>query len=77
MNPNDTVAQESRGEVVSTYLSARDAKLLRERASAADRSLAAEIRRMLRPALNDARPDGDPGAVTDSGVEAARHECSG
>lgn len=41
------------GEVVTTWLPPEQAALIRERAAAADRSVAAEIRRALRGYLND------------------------
>ena len=66
------------GEIVSTYLSPADASTLRARAAAADRSIAAEIRRALRPYLNDQSPADEPGSGEDtSGVEAADHVLTG
>lgn len=47
---------------VSTWLPASTAATLRRRAAAADRSLAAEIRRLLRDALQEAPSKGETDA---------------
>jgi plasmid stability protein len=44
------------GVVLSTYLPRADAAVLRARAAAADRSTAAEIRRIIRVSLNGESP---------------------
>lgn len=55
------------GVTLATYLSPADAATLRARAEAADRSIAAEIRRALRGYLqNDERRVYEPGAVKES-----------
>jgi plasmid stability protein len=54
------------GVTISTYLPPADAAILRDRAAAADRSIAAEIRRALRGYLkDDERRVHQPGAVED------------
>ncbi len=58
-----------RSVTLSTYLEPEEAELVRARARAGDRSVAAELRRLLRPYLqNDARPADEPGAVTTPAV---------
>jgi hypothetical protein len=53
------------GTVVSTYLPVRDAERLRSRAAAADRSVAAEVRRVVQAYLSlpdhEADSDGNGG----------------
>ena len=62
------------GVVLSTYLSSPDATALRARAAAADRSVAAELRRALRVYLqNDERRALEPGAV-EASRGLARHD---
>ena len=53
-------------EVISTYVPKADAERIRARASAGDRTVAAEIRRALRAYLNDERRVVEPGAVKES-----------
>jgi hypothetical protein len=48
-----TASQDSR-VIVSTYLLPAEAAIVRERAQAADRSVAAEVRRALKPYLEGA-----------------------
>lgn len=62
------------GEVVSTWLPHADAAALRARAAAADRSIAAELRRALRPYLSrtsEAALAG--GSATTTREDDARH----
>lgn len=54
------------GVVLSTYLSAPDAAILRARAQAAERTVAAELRLALRDYLNDNDPATTPGRVKES-----------
>ena len=51
-------------EIVSTWLPAHEAAIVRERAAAGDRSIAAELRRALRPYLTNETPAGQ-----DEGLE--------
>lgn len=52
-------------EVISTWLPAREAAILRDRAAASDRSVAAEVRRALRPYFTSETPAGqDEGLKT-------------
>jgi len=64
------------GEVVSVYMKPVDAALLRARAESQDRSVSAEVRRALRPYLDDTRPAGEPGAGHKS-ASRGRHEATG
>lgn len=68
------------GVVLSVYVTANDAAMLRERATAADRSVSAELRRLLRP-LHAIPFTSEGSAATPSprdmsGVEGADHACS-
>lgn len=61
------------GIVLSTYLLPAEAAVIRARAEAADRTTAAELRRIIRRHLAqyDESPAGRPSFRSDSGVEAA------
>jgi hypothetical protein len=60
------------GVVVSTYLDPTEAAIIRGRAEEGDRSIAAELRRIVRRDLQNAEnPAGGPGSRSDQGVEGA------
>ena len=62
-------ATPTRSVTLSTYLEPDEAEIVRARARAADRSVAAELRRLLRPyLLNDLDPGGEPGPRENSPV---------
>lgn len=59
------------GVILSTYVSAQHANELRSRAEAADRSIAAEIRRALRDYLAPTTSIGHAGNVADAKTDGA------
>lgn len=73
------IASRESGVSLSTYLAPHEAEALRCRARAADRSVAAEIRRAIRGHLCDPltseSPAGTPSSHDDPGVEAAGNVC--
>lgn len=72
-----TAAARGQGSVLSTYLAPPDAAAVRARARAADRTVAAEIRRAVRAYLSteDERRPGKSGAVTDSAGQGRHDEA--
>lgn len=66
-----TKVSDSPGVTLATYLSPADAQMLRARAAAADRSVAAELRRLIRAGLkNDERRPARAGAVKESAEDS-------
>lgn len=62
------------GVVLSVYVTPDDAANLRARALAADRSVSAEVRRMLRLSMNEG-PAATPSPRDISGAVGAGHAC--
>jgi plasmid stability protein len=60
-------------QVISTWVSSEDADVIRARAAAADRTVAAEVRRALREYLQNERTPGQTPGARENG-EAAPHE---
>lgn len=58
--------------VISTWLPLDDATEIRARAAAADRSIAAEVRRALRSYLNDNGASAKGAAAEESGMDSRR-----
>ena len=62
------------GVTISTYLRPAEAAILRDRAAAADRSVAAEIRRALREYLEDDKRRASNPAPSENRPGGGRHD---